>query len=145
MGKRFLYGAFVLTFGIWFSNFSSVLASDITYSDSDSGIENNEGDIGLDEGGIVDGTSEGGETGEEIINDAELLDDGVSETIGEEVVKVQNKTFVLLDHIESGQATQTDIYNALVSIHNLGLFSFIVFLMVWTYNLITSAFRRFIG
>lgn len=145
MGKRFLYGAFVLTFGIWFSNFSSVFASDITYSDSDSGIENNEGDIGLDEGGIVDGTSEGGEAGEEIINDTELLDDGVSETIGEEVVKVQNKTFVLLDHIESGQATQTDIYNALVSIHNLGLLSFIVFLMVWTYNLITSAFRRFIG
>ena len=45
---------------------------------------------------------------------------------------------------ELGAASLSDVYNALVNIYNLGLMSFIVALMIWTYHMITKAFRRFI-
>ena len=45
---------------------------------------------------------------------------------------------------ELGTASLSDVYNALVNIYNLGLMSFIVALMIWTYHMITKAFRRFI-
>ena len=145
MGKRFLYGALVLTFGIWVCNYSSVSASNIEYSNNDSGIEIDNGTGGVSGTGEETGAPDSESGGLEGEQNTELLDDGVPEILGEEVVKVQNKTFVLLDHIENGLATQTDIYNVLVSIHNLGLLSFIVALMLWTYKIITSSFRRFIG
>ena len=136
MARKFLCRTFVLVCLLCGVVTSSVFASDLSNNDVVSGQEIEETN---DTGGET-GTG-GTETGEDIPT---IDSDGLSETVVE-VVTSEQKVFAPLPIIDEGEATQTDLYNALASIHNLGLLAFIVALIVWTYRMITSAYRRFIG
>lgn len=61
-----------------------------------------------------------------------------------EVVKEDYQIFIPQQVITQGEATTTDVYNALVALHNLGLLFVIVYLITWSSEKIVSAFRRFI-
>lgn len=66
------------------------------------------------------------------------------EEIPVKVVKEDYRIFTPLQVIIQGEATTTDVYNALVALHNLGLLFLIIYLIVWSSEKIVSAFRRFI-
>ena len=58
---------------------------------------------------------------------------------------VENRiVFEPMELDQVGTSGLADIYNALVNIYNLCLLSYITFLIIWTYNMITKSFRRFI-
>ena len=52
--------------------------------------------------------------------------------------------FEPLGEKSDGTVTLEDLYNVMVRLYNFSLMAFIVALMVWTYNMLTSAFRRFL-
>ena len=144
MVKGKLYKSFVLTFILCCIFSVSVCASDINSSNSGYVPDGQDTEIAVDGGG--EAGTDGIETGEIVSNDDS---NGISEQEEildpEEVVLEEQKIFSPLERFESGEASLTDVYNALASIHNLLFLGLILALVVWSYNMITSAFRRFIG
>lgn len=105
-------------------------------------------------GGIVHATGIEEETEvENTLEDEEVAEENTPETdvqTPEEVVpgtQIDDASLLEFEPLALNYAevvTYGDVYNLLVRIYNFMLMCFIVALIMWTYNMITKAFRRFI-
>lgn len=133
MGKN-IFRTLCIICCVWCFLFSSVLASDTSFSGDDIGYSESSEGI---EAGETSGDAGTDGTGEPATN-------GAGTILETPVEKEEQLTFAPAEQIVSGDATLTDVYNVLASIHNLIILFIFIVLILWAYKIITETYRRFL-